>query len=352
MMQAIDSFCLSSFLAFRYVARPDSEWIPGISPVFPEVVDNRQTMVQTAEEILAALTATVMRIPDLSSCGIFLSGGIDSAILAALLPAGTKAYTIDFEAVSGVKESEFAAKYADKNHLDHRVIKVSWDDYLRYEEQLMIHKKAPLHAVEVALFCAATQALRDGVRRIFVGNGADSTFGGMDKLLSRDWTFDEFIKRYTFIAPEKVLLTPYDIRPIYESYRRGEMIDFVGFIKKVHGFGIIQAFGNAAGAAGVELVEPFEELQLRGELDLSRIRAGEPKHQLFEIFRKFYPSLDPPRKIPFARPMDEWLECYNGPSSPCFRRDLEISCFSGDQKYLIRGLDLFVQLLGEARTWL
>lgn len=350
-MPTIDPFCLSSFLAFRYVARPGAEWVPGVGPSFPEVETTRQLAVQTASEILSALEQLVSRIPDLEHCGIFLSGGIDSAILAALLPPGTTAYTIDFEAVSGARESEFAAKYAAAYNLDHRVVKVSWEDYQRYEERLMRCKKAPLHAVEVALYCAAMQAARDGMRAVFVGNGADSTFGGMDKLLSRDWTFDAFVKRYSFVAPESALVGPCDIRSVYEPYRRGEMIDFVGFIKEVHGSGIIQAFENAAGAAAVELVEPFEELRLRGELDLARIRAGEPKHQLFDVFRQLYPTFDPPPKIPFARPMDEWLADYSGPVARCFKPDLDMTQFTGDQKYLIRGLDTFIGLLERETPW-
>ena len=38
-----------------------------------------------------------------------------------------------------------------------------------------------------------------------MGNGADSTFGGMDKLLSRDWDYEAFVQRYTFIDPAAVL---------------------------------------------------------------------------------------------------------------------------------------------------
>jgi hypothetical protein len=348
-MQVIDPFCLSSFLAFRYVAKRGCEWVPDVCPEFPLIDANSQVVVQSPDEIAQALKRVVLRVPDLNRCGIFLSGGIDSAILAALLPEGTKAYTIDFDAANGARESQRAVEYAETYHLEHRIIKVSWEDYLRHEKFLMARKKAPLHPVEVALYCAALQAKRDGLRAVFVGNGADSTFGGLDKLLSRDWTFEEFVRRYNFVEPETVLNSPCDIRSVYEPYRCGEMIDFVRFIKEVHGFGIIQAFGNAVGAAGIELIEPFEELRLRGEIDLKRIRAGEPKHQLFEVFRRFYPHQQPPGKIPFSRPMDEWLADYSGPGSSCFRRNLDLGMFTGDQKYLIRGLDLFIGLLEDLR---
>lgn len=344
----INPECMSYYLALRYIPFDNLEWIPGVAPRLPRLADDAQTSVGTVDEILAALKQSIARIDDPQATGIFLSGGIDSAILAALLPKGTRAYTIDFEADAKSNEVERAQRYADAYGLDLSVVKVTWDDYIRFEPGLMAQKKAPLHAVEVALHKAALQAHRDGISHVLVGNGADSTFGGMDKLLSRDWTYDDFVARYTFIQPGPVLKTPVDIHPVYEPYRRGNDIDTIGFLKKVHGFGIIQAFQNAVENTGVDLVEPYEELQLKGALDLARIRRGEPKYLLTELFARLYPQIPAPAKVPFARPMDQWLATYAGPIQPEFAAPLPMQGFSGDQKYLIRCLDQFAGMLKKA----
>jgi asparagine synthetase B (glutamine-hydrolysing) len=210
---------------------------------------------------------------------------------------------------------------------------------------LMTRKRSPLHAVEAALYKASLQAARDGVDALIVGNGADSTFGGMDKLLSRDWTYQEFINRYTFIKPEQVLCNPCSVDEIYEPYRYGEGVDVLQFLKTIHGKGIMQAFDNAIHAGGCDIVEPYEQLSLSTELDIPRIRSGESKYLLRALFRSLYPKLKLPEKIPFARPMDEWLKNWGGPKRPEFLPNLPMSQFSGDQKYLLYTLERFMKLI-------
>ena len=59
----------------------------------------------------------------------------------------------------------------------------------------------------------------------------------------------------------------------------------------------------------------------------------------------FIPIFSPPRKIPFARPMDKWLSNWSGPINDVFRSDINLSMFSGDQKWLIYSLDKFISLI-------
>ncbi|MCC6793850.1 MAG: asparagine synthase [Candidatus Hydrogenedentes bacterium] len=279
--------------------------------------------------------------------GILLSGGIDSAVLAALLPKGLKAYTIRFVAQGAVDEAPRAKVYADYCGLDHHVVEVHWQDHLDAMDALMVRKKAPLHAIEVALYKAASRAAADGVKTLIVGNGADSTFGGMDKLLSKDWTFDEFVARYTFIEPSKALREPVAIRDIYEPYRQNDAINVQGFLKRVHGLGIIQTFENAIHAGGCKVIAPYEGMALDGPLDIARIRAGEPKYLLQAVFADLFRDLESVEKIPFARPMTQWLSEWRGPSRGEFLPGLDMNTFTGDQKWLLYCLERFLGLLDE-----
>lgn len=346
-----DPWCLSSYLGLRYVAGEGHEWCAGVAPAPPRVEAGAQVRVTTAAEILEALRAGIAQEYRPREVGILLSGGIDSAILAALMPEGSPAYTIRFDADGAVDEGPAAAEYARHCGLDQRTIRVTWSDHEAQLERLMAHKRSPLHPVEVGLFMAARAAAGDGLTQLVVGNGADSTFGGLDKLLSVDWGFDDFIRRYTFIEPSTALRGPLALLPVFALYRRGDGVDVAGFLKNVHGPGIIQAFDNAISAAGCSSVEPYEQLALGAPLDLERIRRGESKYLLREVFELLYPGWPVPPKIAFARPLDAWLAGWPGPRRAEFLPDLDLSRFSGEQRWLLFCLERFLDMLerGELR---
>ena len=189
----------SYYLGLRYIPFSDYEWITGISPILPKIHDTDLISVETVFKIKDVIASTISEALTQENVGILLSGGIDSAILAYFLPKNSKAYVIDFVSETGIKESSQAKKYADHLDLDLKVVNIEWSDYVDYEYKLMCNKKAPLHPVEVALHKAVLTAEKDNITALLVGNGADSTFGGMDLLLAKDWKFHEFVDRYSFI---------------------------------------------------------------------------------------------------------------------------------------------------------
>ncbi len=349
MAKVINPYCLSSFLAFRYLVDPDAEWIPGVKPTYPNVAAQGQIPVATMAEIENNLRRIVAeRLTP--TTGILLSGGIDSAILAAFLPRGTRAYTIKFNAARFLDESIQARVYAEYLGLRHTIVELNWTDYAAFAPVLMQYKKAPLHAIEVALHKAALAAKADGLDTLIVGNGADSTFGGMDKLLSRDWTLEEFYQRYTFVDPFRALQHPVDLRSVYQGYVGADgLLDTQRFLKTVHGIGIIQSFETAVGSTGLGLLEPFEQLRYTEPLDLARIRAGESKYLLQALFRRLYNNMIPPTKIPFARPMDIWLADWAGPQRAEFKSGVDWRDFTGDQRWLLYVLAQFLNLLDTGR---
>jgi hypothetical protein len=323
-------------------------WTDGIMPAFPKIAEHGQIGVRKSSQILEVLQTLMEQNCKDKSIGILLSGGIDSAILAALMPPGSHAYTIQFMAENTIDESSRARVYAEHIGLEHHTVQITWADYLKHMDILMSNKRSPLHPVEVGLYKAATTAFANGVRTLVIGNGADSTFGGMDKLLSRDWTCDEFIRRYTFVDPRIVLKEPVSMLPVYEQYRMGDRFNVVSFLKVIHGLGIIQAFDNGIGSAGCKTVEPFEQLFLDAPLDMTRIRKGESKYLLRSVFKKLYPGLSAPEKVPFARPMDQWMEGWSGPIRPEFRENIPLNRFTGEQKWLMYCLERFLNLIEES----
>ena len=342
-------FCASSYLAFRYVVKSGVAWSKGFLPDLPRSA-LRTIKVAGADGVLGSLKDIVHKICAKNTTpGILISGGIDSAILAALMPRGTRAYTVRFAGSDAADESAAAGLCADKSGLRHSVVNIEWHDYLDNMDALMMRKRSPLHAVEIGLYKAAQAARQDGIGTLVAGIGADSTFGGLDKLLSQDWTFDSFIRRYTFVEPSSALKKPASTRAIFEKYRTGGKIDIQGFLKIVHGTGIIQAFNNAVEAAGCSPEYPYEHLSLNAPLDLARIRRGEPKYILREVFNVLYDDMPVPEKAAFARPMDEWMAFWRGPVRPEFRKGLDMKNFTGEQKWLLFCLERFLDMLEGAR---
>lgn len=335
-----NNFCLSSYLTFRYVVDSAQNWRSDINTIS---LDNSTGMVpvRTSSEVYDYVNGYINRIASNKNVCILLSGGIDSAILASFLPPKTPAITIRFKADGAVDESKQARLYTQRYDLDHYILDVDWVDYSNYVDDLMLHKGSPLHAVEVALYKAKLLSKRLNCDALIVGNGADSTFGGLDKLLSRDWQYDEFVKRYTFVDPWSALKFPVSMDEFFYKYKQDDSIDVLSFLKMVHGLGVVQAFENSLGS---NIHAPYEDLLLDTKLDLEKIRSGESKYILREIFKIRYPELDIPTKIAFARPMDVWLEDWTGPKRPEFISNLNMNGFTGDQKWLIYCLERFMNI--------
>lgn len=319
--------------------------MPSIRSRWPAADPAEPIDVKSSGQLLETLRLLVNQVVRQQTVGLLLGGGIDSAILAALLPRGTPAYTVRFQAELPIDESPAAARYAKRCGLPHRVVTVTWEDYEERVEWLMRHKRSPLHPVEVALSLAACMAKADGVDALIVGSGADSKFGGLDRLLSRDWTLEDFMQRYSFVEPTSVLIDPRSMSPVFEEYVRGQNLDVAAFLRGVHGPGLVQAFDNAISAAGCVCVAPYESLGLAVPLDLMRIRRGEPKYFLREIFTELFPGLPLARKIAFARPMDAWMKFWTGPCRAEFRSGLAVNCFSGEQKWLLYCLEKFMTMM-------
>ena len=340
------NFCMSSYLAFRYVAMEGVGFSETLEPEYPCKPIKEIQGVATADDIDAVIKKVISEHFD-KHTGILLSGGMDSAIIAAYLPKGTKAYSIRFTAPNAVDETIMASQYASFYGLDFHVVEVSWDDYLKSGPALMKKRKSPLHQIEGAVYKAAKTAKADGINKLLMGNGSDYLFGGLTGLLSKDWSFDELVERYTIVKPEQALVNPTSIVPIYEQFRTGSnSIDFFGFLEDIHGIASIPSFENPLSLAGIQSLEPYEAMHLSVPLDIARIRKGDSKYLIRELFARKYPHIIPPEKIPFKRPMDQWLEPWNGPVRPEFLKHCT-NGMTGDQKWLIFCLEWFLDLIDE-----
>ena len=79
-------------------------------------------------------------------------------------------------------------------------------------------------------------------------------------------------------------------------------------------------------------------------LDLNRIRNGESKYMIRELFRRKYPEIPVPNKLPMPRPVDQYFANWTGPKRKEFKPNLDMHTFTGNQKWLLWCLERFLNL--------
>ena len=338
-------FCMSSFLMFRALLEKNISFDNTLEPFLPDDSFSREP-VGNSRELLRVLKRKVQLATQNGEAALALSGGMDSAILAKLAPKGTVAYTFKcvVEGKNVVDETERAAYYAEKCGLEHRIVEIYWNDYKKFSPVLMRHKGAPIHSIEVQIYKAALRAKQDGFSKLIFGENADIIYGGMDGLLKKDWLFGEFVERYAYILPYKALKEPQMILEPFIKYEKEGHIDGYEFINEYFRREALGTYINACNTADIQFIGPYSETYLSKQIDYSRIRAGDTKYLVREVYRFLYPDSRIPHKIPMPRPMEEWLALWEGPKRAEFWPDCHKN-MTGDQKWMLFILEMFLNCL-------
>ena len=337
-------WCMSSYMAFRYIEADDKEFYDGMkhNNIKP-LADEDRILVHTVDDIDREIGKQTEQFKDKKK-GILLSGGMDSAIVASYL-SGSDAYTFRFLGGEFQKEELARAEYYAKYYgLNLHYVDITWDTVVSHLDACMKAKCAPVHSIEPQILQAALQAKADGIEMMFVGESSDLIFGGMDGLLAKDWTFDEFMNRYIFTKPEDVLVEPESMQYLFERYRKGDHIDFLSFMDDVFSIESSSSYLNAVAVAGMPYYDPYAKLKMADELDLHRVRNGEPKYLIRGLMAKKYPEIPVPNKVPMPRPVDEYFKTWEGPTRPEFRKDIDMSKFTGTQKWQMYCLEKFLDM--------
>ena len=343
-------FCLSSYMAYRYIYRDDMNFADGLAHRnFKPLAIDQRIGVATAVDMDRDIALQINALYDkYDSIGVLLSGGMDSAIVASYLRPGSHAYTFTTRR-SDVFDADVrrAQTYCQTIGLKHHLIEIDFEDYVRYTPIVMHGKCAPVHSIEPQIYKAALAAQNDGVELMLVGESADLIFGGMDQLISREWDYDAFVRRYTFLAPELVLSSPdLSVYDLYETYRLPEgKIDYMRFMDEVFSIESSGSYWNAFGECGLPYYDPYARLVMSEPLDMNRVRGGEPKYLVRELFALRYPGLEIPFKIPMPRPVDAIFKDWNGPVRDEFRHNIDMSRLSGNQKWQLWCAEQFLNTL-------
>jgi asparagine synthase (glutamine-hydrolysing) len=133
-------------------------------------------------ELRQRLEETVrMRLMSDVPLGVFLSGGIDSSLIAALMRGMVadqiKTFSVGY-AEAPYSELGYAAEVARTLDTDHHEVRVSMDDFFGALPRLIWHEDEPIAwPSSVSLYFVSRLASRE-VKVVLTGEGSDELFGG------------------------------------------------------------------------------------------------------------------------------------------------------------------------------
>ncbi len=179
----IDEQALAGYLLFSHVPRPNTIFAdvslpPAPLPGFAGGGGWNSSLLGLGELLRAAVRS---RLPESDEpVGVFLSGGLDSSLVAALLvEAGAKviAYTLDF-GMPYDGEIAFAEQVAQHLKIPLKKVRCGPKEVARAWESTVQAMPQPFgDAVTVPLYLLG-KAARKEVRTVFNGEGGDQLFGG------------------------------------------------------------------------------------------------------------------------------------------------------------------------------
>ena len=156
-------------------------WRPTAAPVER---DEREC----AEELRAHLRAAVERhmLADVP-VGVFLSGGLDSSTIVAMLGAlgrtDTPTFSVGFSRGAGYfDETDDARRVAEHFGMDHRILVVD-PDVVRLLPRLVDSLEEPMGGATTLLTYLISEAARQHVKVALSGTGGDELFGGYRRYL-------------------------------------------------------------------------------------------------------------------------------------------------------------------------
>lgn len=303
--------CIDEYLAFQHIYS-DIEWDYGFhNRKYNEYSEcSRIYKVNTgveAVEYLKTISSNIKNKYTTNEIGILISSGIDSATVAKTLPKNTTALYATYKERNQDPEIDIVKQYCKINNLKLIVVEVSWKDYEKYMDYLMTIKKSPIHPCEIPVYMCCLKAKEIGIKILFSGWGADTHFGGMDKLLSKNWTLDEFKTRYEYCP--RINNNNKELDNLYNEFMNGEYIITNNFLTYNYHIMTIKSFFYLPEACGLIHIPLWGYIGLNHELDLVRVRKGDSKYVIREAFDILYKNteLKVTEKIPFTRPTDIYM---------------------------------------------
>lgn len=258
--------------------------------------------------------------------GSYLSGGLDSTIIAGLA-SKPHTWTIGFK-----RQNEFEwAKLAANNFGSiHTEVLIDEEEFIELARWMIQKKKEPLSAPNEVLLYKMTKEVKEKNTVILSGEGADELFFGYDKIFrwaeNNNWDIKQFDKYYSYGSHDDLEIIEYVLSPFLHHKKAIDIVAYFFQISHLHG--LLRRLDNATMLCSVEARVPFVDHRLiermAGVSFEFRMQNGVVKSPLKQIFKDIIPKEIiarakigfpvPLDTIPFGRiaegqnPMDRWLD--------------------------------------------
>lgn len=204
----INNDAISSYMSFRYPILNDT-FFKGIQSLAPahyikikdgnidiieywnvsgkfkeqEIDKGEEFYISKTKELLES--AVKYRMISDVPFGAFLSGGVDSSVITALMAKNSSeqinTFTIGFKE-EGFNEFEYANLVAKQYNTNHKEIILSGKDYISTMESLIEYKDAPLSVPNEVPLYLMSKELKKYITVVLSGEGADEIFGGYGRI--------------------------------------------------------------------------------------------------------------------------------------------------------------------------
>lgn len=203
----VDIESLNHLFTFRFVPSPDTmfKYIKKLPPghlaickpsgltlkrywnSIPQTDKNRSEVDLINEYQTLLEDAVRLQLRSDVPVGLFLSSGVDSGVLLAIMSNLTsnpvKTFTIGFEGGAITNETSDARALADKLGADHTEMIVSPQDYLDYYDQYMWNLEEPVGNETAAAFYFVSKIASTKVKVSLCGQGADEPWAGYHRYI-------------------------------------------------------------------------------------------------------------------------------------------------------------------------
>ena len=309
-----------------------------------------------AEEFKYELESAVLRqtIADVS-LGSYLSGGVDSSLLTALIASHSNhrinTYTIGFEKFNEFKYSDEVSERYNTCH--HKII-VDHNDYMNSIKDVIPYKDAPLGVPNEVLLAKMSYVLKKDITVVLSGEGADELMGGYGRIFRSPFDYQNstqttsfykyFINKYEYVPRSirnEVLLQKAERRNLFDKEISNKFnvnsneYNVFYFFHKYHVKGLLQRVDTTTMLASVEARVPFLDHKLiefvykkvpyrlklswkneQSEKRAKYLQAAQysevldiPKYLLRQISYDYLPKdIIERKKVGFPVPLQEWSQ--------------------------------------------
>jgi len=259
--------------------------------------------------------------------GSYLSGGLDSTIIAALARK-PHTWTVGF---AEHNEFEWGRVAAERIRSEHHEVLITPEEFVTLGREMIRLRREPLSVPNEVLLYKMTREVKKENTVILSGEGADELFFGYDRIFrwaagAQAWDLVEFASRYAYGSHDDLEIVEDAVRPF--MHRKNPLNIVAHFFQVAHLHGLLRRLDNATMLCSVEARVPFVDHhplieRMAGVGFEYRMKDGEVKSPLKRAFQNLIPLSIIHRKkvgfpvplenVPFGwpkamTPMDQWLE--------------------------------------------